>query len=216
MLAVQGQVVNELVDQQTGQKTDVGQAALEHRARRRHLAEGGRRLVVHHRAAVLEHHVAARALRQAARDLVVDHLVLLGVRTGQLRRRQLDHLDRHLRRKPQALVADAGLIARLGHPAGVVDLLGRYVRSRRGGVAEQRLEPELAGLSTNRRSDFWPNSWRLSQVSCWVRDGSAGASRRSRRAAGRPEKRLILAQKQRLPWGVMIPHGPSPGVVKNA
>ena len=139
-------MVDELVDQETGQNTHVGQAVLEHGARRRHFTEAGGRLVLDHRAAVLQHHVAAGALGEAAGDLVIDDLVLLGVGTGELRRRQLDHLDRDVGTEAQPLVGDAGLVPRLGYPAGVVDLLGGDDRRRRGGVAEQGLEPELVGV----------------------------------------------------------------------
>ena len=91
---------------------------------------------------------------------MVDHLVLVGVGTGQLRRRQLDHLDRHLGREPQAFVADAGLVARLGHPAGVVDLLRRTTGAAAVASPSNASSPSWSGLSTNRRSDFCPNSWR--------------------------------------------------------
>ncbi len=161
VLAVQRQVVHELVDQQAGQEADVGQATLEHRARRRDFGQGRAGLVLDHWAAVLQHHVAARALRQAARDLVVDDLVLVGVGAGQLRRRQRDHLDRDVGAKAQALVADAGRIARLGHPPGVADLLGGDDRRRGGGVAEQRLEPELGGVIDQAALGFLPEELAL-------------------------------------------------------
>ena len=85
VLAIQGQVIEKLVDQQAGQETDIGQAALQHAARCRDLHQGRLALVPDHRSAVLQHHVATPALCQLVRDLVVDDLVLVGLRPMQLR-----------------------------------------------------------------------------------------------------------------------------------
>jgi len=155
-------VVHELVDQETGQNTHVGQAVLEHRARRRHFTEGGGCLVADHRATVLEHDIAARALGEAAGDLVVDDLVLLGVSALQLRRRQsiTSTGTAAVKRRPSS-VTQASSAPWV--PAGVVDLLGGDGRCGGRRVAEQGLEPQLVGLSIRRRSDFWPNSWRWNQ-----------------------------------------------------
>ena len=151
MLAVQGQVPGELVDQHSGEEAHVGARALQHVRRRRW---GENRLGV---AAlddwthVLQHHVAARLLRQAIAHLLADDLAL-GLRNRLNRRvRHLDGLHRHLGAEAQSAVCDrrvAHLRATLvAHRVGRhIVARGRLVHPEPGEQVELRLVVEVEAL----------------------------------------------------------------------
>ena len=89
MLAVQRQVVEELVHQQPGQEADIGAPALQNGGRGRRAVQGLLVLALDEAAHVLEDDVAARALGQTMGDLLADDLVgvfaePLGLRVGDL------------------------------------------------------------------------------------------------------------------------------------
>ncbi len=122
VLAVQRQVIAELVDQHPGQEADIGHALLQHVGRRR---GGDDAQVIEElvdRAGVLEDHVAARALRQAVGDLLADAHAPLRGDGLDLGVGDRDDLARHILAEAQARVIDRG-IARLG-PALIADRLG--------------------------------------------------------------------------------------------
>ena len=107
VLAIQRQVIAELVDQHPGEEADIGHALLEHVGRRR---GGEDRQVIEQlvdRADVFEDHIAARALGQAIGDLLADaHPPLFGdgLDLGVADR---DDLPRHVLAEAQAAVVDA-------------------------------------------------------------------------------------------------------------
>ena len=106
MLAVQGQVIRELVDQHSGEEAHVGSGALQHIRRRRW---GENRLGVEaldDLAHVLQHHVAARLLREPETHLLADDLALC--LRNRLNRRvpHLNGLDRDLGSETQPALGD--------------------------------------------------------------------------------------------------------------
>ena len=104
MLAVQGQVVGELVDQHPGEEAHVGARALEHVRRRR---RGENRLGVDaldDLSDVLEHHVAARLLCKAIAHLLADDLALTFGNRLDGRVGDLDDLHRYVGTEAQAAV----------------------------------------------------------------------------------------------------------------
>ena len=76
VLAVQRQVIAELVHQQTGQETHVHRRAPQHVRRRRRRPDLARVPALHDLADVSQDLVAARRLRQSVRDLLPDDLAL--------------------------------------------------------------------------------------------------------------------------------------------
>ena len=67
MLAIQRQVIEELVDDQPGEEAHIGTPALQHRDRGRRTVQGLGVLALDERAHVLEDDVAARALGRPSR-----------------------------------------------------------------------------------------------------------------------------------------------------
>jgi hypothetical protein len=131
VLAIQRQVVAELVDQQPDDEAHVSAAAFDDAHRRRRAVQGLRVQTLDYGAYVLQHHEAARALRQAVADLLADDLVLLGRKALRLGVGNLDGLHRHFgrveERRVAALISEvaAELAARVrGHRAGGLRLLG--------------------------------------------------------------------------------------------
>ena len=165
VLAVQRQVIAELVDQHPGEEADIDHAFLQHVGRRR----GGEDLCSSEplvdRAMVFDDHIAAGTLGEAIGDLLADAHPRLGdgLDLGVL---YDDDLPRHVLAEAQAAVVDR----RIAH------LVAPLVGDRLGGVggggstprAASRL-PCTAGSTSRRFSDLRPNSWRLSHSSCCFR-----------------------------------------------
>jgi len=132
VLAIQRQVVAELVDQQPDDEAHIGAAALDDAHRRRCAMQRLGVQTLDDGPHVLEHDEAPRALRQPMADLLADDLVLLGRKTLRLGAGHLDGLHRHHglveEWRVAALVGEvaAGLAARVRrHGAAGFGLLGR-------------------------------------------------------------------------------------------
>ena len=95
VLAIQRQVVEELVDDQAGEEAHIRAPALQHRRRGARTGQGGCLLELDHRAHVPEHHVAARALGQAMGHLLADDLIGVRRQVGDRRIGDRDGLHRH-------------------------------------------------------------------------------------------------------------------------
>jgi hypothetical protein len=140
VLAIQRQVVAELVDQQPGDKAHVGAAALDDAQRCRRAVQGLRVVALDDGPHVLEHDEAARALRQTVADLLADDLVLLGRKALRLGVGHLDGLHRHHGRVEERGVAAvvgevaAGLAARVRWHGAAGGLLGWH--RQHAGIAQ--------------------------------------------------------------------------------
>jgi hypothetical protein len=142
VLAIQRQVIEELVDDQPGEEAHIGTPALEHRRRGGRAGQGGRFHQLDHRAHVLEHHVAARTLSQAMGHLLADHRVGLGGQVGDLGVGQPDGLHRHPRGiEEQGRLLDLGTLAAPALVGG--DRLGGLGTGR--GAAQISAEGQLLG-----------------------------------------------------------------------
>ena len=129
VLAIERQVVGELVDQEAGDETDVSAAAFNDPDRCARANDDLRRLDLDHRPPVLEHHVAARTLREPIAVLVANDLEVFRCESCRFRGGQFDDFDRHPRiiEERQAIVAGVGLLRR-GSPRVGRD---RVLRGRR-------------------------------------------------------------------------------------
>ena len=136
-------MVAELVHQDTGQQTDIGEAPCKHRSRGRDFPQAGGVLVPPYRAAVLEHHITARTLGQTTGDLVIDHLVLIGIGALELGGGEFDHFDRHIGAKAQAGIGHIVGVALLWLTPPIGDLFGRRRLGRRRDIAQQGAEIQL-------------------------------------------------------------------------
>ena len=142
VLAVQRQVIEELVDDQAGEKADIGAPAFEYARRGRGAGQGLGVLDLDDLAHVLEHHVAARALGEAVGDLLGDDIVGLGGQSDDL---GVGHRD-GLHRDPLGVEEQRRLLTfGLGRAAALVggDRLGR--RRGRGWPAQTLAQGHLLG-----------------------------------------------------------------------
>ena len=148
MLAVQRQVVAELVDDQADDEAHVGAAALQHTERRGRTVQRQRVAALDHGAHVLDHDVAAGALCQAVTDLLTDDLVLFWLQTLGLGVGNLDDLHGHLglveERRFATLVGEvAAALAALVRRHGGGGLWGRAGRRQ---FAQQLTQVHLLRL----------------------------------------------------------------------
>ena len=137
VLAVQRQVVAELVDQHPRQQAHVRRRPLQHVRRRPRRQQHPRVPALHHRPHVPQHLVARRTLRQPVRDLLADHHPL---RLGDRLHRRIPHLDGGHRHR--VVEAQARLVHRVAAglpPPPVADLLGGNL-GRRHVPGAERLE----------------------------------------------------------------------------
>ena len=136
VLAVERQVVGKLVDEQSGDKTHVSAATLDHTHRRTRADDELCGLELDHRAPVFEHDAAARALGEPIADLVVDDFVVLRGQALGFGSAQFDELDRHPRlvEEGSALVARVRFLRR--HPPGVGANEALNRRGRRGALLQ--------------------------------------------------------------------------------
>jgi len=126
VLAIQRQVVAELVDQQSDDASStIGTTALDDAHRRRCAMQGLRVETLDDGPHVFEDDEAPRALRQPMADLLADDLVLLGRKTLRLGAGHLDGLHRH-----HGLVEERGVAALVGEVAASL-----AARVRRHGAA---------------------------------------------------------------------------------
>jgi hypothetical protein len=95
VLAIERQVVGKLVDQEAGDETDVGAAALDDPDRGGRADDGLAFLDLDHRPPVVEHHIAARTLGQPIAVLVADDLEVFRRESRRFRCGQFDDFDRH-------------------------------------------------------------------------------------------------------------------------
>ena len=109
MLAIQRQVVGELVDQQPGDETHLGAAALDDTGRCTRAMDDLGALYLDHRAAVFEHDIAARTLGEPEALLVTDHLKVFSRKPCGFGGGQLDELHRHPRRVEEGHTVIAGI-----------------------------------------------------------------------------------------------------------
>ncbi|EXI65328.1 MAG: hypothetical protein AW08_03247 [Candidatus Accumulibacter adjunctus] len=147
VLAIQRQVVGELVDQQAGNEAHVRPAAVDDVARRRRADERFAGLELHHRPAILDHDVTPGALCETVAFLVADDLVVFGREALGCRCGQFDDLDRHL-----------GLVEER-HGIAVIRALGRRFAGVRGnqpawGFRQRRLSQPLAQTHLAVRTDL--------------------------------------------------------------
>lgn len=134
VLAIKRQVVGELVNQETGDETDVGAAAFNDASRRTRADDVLCRLELDHRPPVLENDIAPRALGKPEAVLVADDVKVLRRQTQGFRCGQFDDLDRHSRlvEEGHALVATIGLLR--GRTPGVGGNKASARRGRRAGL----------------------------------------------------------------------------------
>jgi len=112
VLAIERQVVGKLVDQEAGNETDVGAAALNDSHRCGWADDDLRRLDLDHRPPVVEHHIAARTLGEPIAVLVADDLELFRRESFGFGCREFDDFDRNPRivEEGQAVVAGIRLL----------------------------------------------------------------------------------------------------------
>ena len=142
VLAIQRQVVEELVDDQAGEEAHVGPPALKHAGRRRCTMQGGVVRALDDRTDVFQDDVAARALGEAVGDFLADDFIGVGGQPGGLGVRQGNHFDRYLCgiEEQRGLLA----VAARGAAAGV----GRHRLGRRrvwGGTGQPLAQGQLLG-----------------------------------------------------------------------
>lgn len=97
VLAVQGLVIRELVDDHAGNESDVGAATVQDADRSRRARQSLISAQLDDRAHILEDDVAAGTLGQAIAGLLADHLEVRRIQSCRLVIGNGDDLDRHLR-----------------------------------------------------------------------------------------------------------------------
>ena len=95
MLAIEGKVIGELIEEQASNEADIGAAAFDHADRSCGRADGLGIEALGDGADVLDDHVAAGTLRQAISFLGADDLELLGGQTFEFRIGQFDDFHGH-------------------------------------------------------------------------------------------------------------------------
>lgn len=78
MLAIEREVIPQLVDSQPSQDTDIGETALQHRRRHGRTGQGSRLLALDDGPEVLEDDIRPGTLRQPLGDLLANHFILMG------------------------------------------------------------------------------------------------------------------------------------------